>query len=52
MPPMGVMTAAVPEIRGEHATAFAIAYVVGVPVIFFLAPVARRLTAGLLGAPQ
>ena len=32
--------------------AFAIAYVVGVPVIFFLAPVARRLTAGLLGAPQ
>jgi predicted membrane channel-forming protein YqfA (hemolysin III family) len=29
--------------------AFAIAYVVGVPVIFFLAPVARRLTAGLLG---
>jgi hypothetical protein len=29
--------------------AFAIAYVVGVPVIFFLAPVARKLTAGLLG---
>lgn len=32
--------------------AFAIAYVVGVPVIFFLAPVARKLTAGVLGAPQ
>ena len=32
--------------------AFGIAYVVGVPVIFFLAPVARKLTAGLVGAPQ
>lgn len=32
--------------------AFAIAYVVGAPVIFFLAPVARRLTANLVGAPQ
>jgi predicted membrane channel-forming protein YqfA (hemolysin III family) len=32
--------------------AFAIAYVVGVPVIFFLAPVARKLTGGLLGMPQ
>ena len=30
--------------------AFAIAYVVGVPVIFFLAPVARRFTASLVGA--
>lgn len=29
MAALGVMTAAVPEIRGEHATAFAIAYVVG-----------------------
>ena len=29
--------------------AFAIAYVVGVPVIFFLAPVARKLTGKLLG---
>jgi predicted membrane channel-forming protein YqfA (hemolysin III family) len=29
--------------------AFAIAYVVGVPVIFFLAPVARKLTGRLLG---
>ena len=29
--------------------AFGIAYVVGVPVIFFLAPAARKLTARLLG---
>lgn len=31
--------------------AFAIAYVVGVPVIFFLAPVARKITGRLLGMP-
>jgi uncharacterized protein YaaW (UPF0174 family) len=29
--------------------AFGIAYVVGVPVIFFLAPIARKLTGRLLG---
>lgn len=29
--------------------AFSIAYVVGVPVIFFLAPVARKITGRLLG---
>ena len=29
--------------------AFGIAYVVGVPVIFFLAPVARKLTGKILG---
>jgi hypothetical protein len=29
--------------------AFGIAYVVGVPVIFFLAPVARKLTGLVLG---
>jgi hypothetical protein len=29
--------------------AFAIAYMVGVPVIFLLAPVARKITAKLLG---
>jgi hypothetical protein len=29
--------------------AFGIAYVVGVPVIFFLAPVARKVTGKLLG---
>jgi hypothetical protein len=34
---------------GIWMKAFAIAYVVGVPVIFFLAPVARKLTASLLG---
>ncbi len=39
---------------GEHFVltwmkAFGIAYVVGVPVIFFLAPVARKLTGKLLG---
>ena len=33
------------------AKAFAIAYVVGVPVIFFLAPVARKFTARTLGVP-
>ena len=31
--------------------AFGVACVIGVPVIFFLAPVARRLTARLLGMP-
>lgn len=31
--------------------AFIVAYAVGVPVIFFLAPVARRLTGRLLGMP-
>jgi len=29
--------------------AFAIAYIIGVPVIFLLAPVARKITARLLG---
>lgn len=31
------------------ARAFGIAYVVGVPVIFFLAPLARKITGRLLG---
>lgn len=31
--------------------AFIVAYAVGVPVIFFLAPVARKLTGRLLGMP-
>lgn len=31
--------------------AFAIAYVVAVPVIFFLAPLARKLTGRILGMP-
>ena len=29
--------------------AFGVAYVVGVPVIFFMAPVARKLTGRILG---
>jgi len=33
-------------------TAFGIAYIVGVPVIFLLAPVARKLTGRLLGMPN
>ena len=33
------------------ARAFAVAYVVGVPVIFFLAPLARKLTGRILGLP-
>ena len=31
--------------------AFSIAYVVAVPVIFFIAPVARKLTGRVLGMP-
>jgi len=31
--------------------AFSIAYVIAVPIIFFLAPVARKLTGRLLGMP-
>lgn len=31
--------------------AFAVAYAVGVPVIFFMAPLARKLTGKLLGMP-
>ena len=39
---------------GEHFVwawmkAFGIAYAVGVPVIFFLAPIARKLTGKVLG---
>lgn len=37
---------------GSCIKAFAIAYLVGVPVIFFLAPVARKFTTSLVGAPQ
>lgn len=32
--------------------AFAVAYVVGVPVIFFIAPIARKLTGKLLDMPM
>jgi len=34
---------------GRWMRAFSIAYVVGVPVIFFLAPMARKITGRLLG---
>lgn len=37
------------QFLGLWLKAFAIAYVVGVPVIFFLAPVARKLTGKVLG---
>ncbi len=39
------------QFLGLWLKAFVIAYVVGVPVIFFLAPVARKLTGRLLGMP-
>jgi hypothetical protein len=34
------------------AKVFGIAYAVGVLVAFFLAPVVRKRTAGLVGAPR
>jgi hypothetical protein len=39
------------DFLGRWQKAFAIAYVVGVPVIYFLAPVARRLTGRLVEMP-
>ena len=38
-----------PQFFASWAKAFAIAYLIGVPVIFFLAPVARKLTGRILG---
>ncbi|MFA6441427.1 MAG: DUF2798 domain-containing protein [Sterolibacterium sp.] len=38
-----------PDFLSRWGNAFLVAYVVGVPVIFFLAPVARKLTGRLLG---
>jgi hypothetical protein len=35
----------VPDFVARWARAFLIAYIVGVPVIYFLAPTARKLTA-------
>lgn len=40
-----------PSFLQVWAKAFVVAYCVGVPVIFFVAPVARRLTGKLLGMP-
>ena len=37
------------QFLGLWMKAFSIAYVVGVPVIFFLAPVARKFTGRVLG---
>jgi len=41
----------VQDFVGRWLRAFFIAYVVGVPVIFFLAPMARKITGRLLGMP-
>lgn len=38
-----------PDFLGRWVRAFLIAYAIGVPVIYFLAPVARKLTGRLLG---
>lgn len=40
-----------PDFLSRWGNAFLVAYVVGVPVIFFLAPVARKLTGRVLGMP-
>lgn len=40
-----------PDFPARWGQAFAVAYAVGVPVIFFLAPIARKMTARLLGMP-
>lgn len=40
-----------PEFMLRWGRAFLVAYAVGVPVIFFVAPLARRLTGRLLGMP-
>ena len=40
-----------PDFLMKWTRAFAVAYVVGVPVIFFLAPMARKITGRLLGMP-
>ena len=40
-----------PDFLARWGNAFVVAYVVGVPVIFFLAPVARKLTGRILGMP-
>ncbi len=40
-----------PDFLVRWGKAFLVAYVVGVPVIFFMAPVARKMTGKLLGMP-
>jgi Protein of unknown function (DUF2798) len=41
-----------PNFLSAWGHAFAIAYPVGVPVIYFLAPLARSITAKILGTPS
>jgi hypothetical protein len=41
-----------PDFFVRWMRAFVVAYAVGVPVIFFLAPVARKITGRLLGMPS
>lgn len=41
----------VPDFLGRWLRAFLIAYVVGVPVIYFLAPFARKMTARVAEMP-
>ena len=41
----------VPDFVARWVRAFLIAYVVGVPVIYFLAPTARKLTARFVELP-
>ncbi|MCC7218233.1 MAG: DUF2798 domain-containing protein [Burkholderiales bacterium] len=41
----------VPDFALRWARAFLVAYVVGVPVIYFLAPTARKLTARFVEMP-
>jgi len=38
-----------PQFIAAWLRAFVIAYIVGVPVIFYLAPLARKITASILG---
>lgn len=40
-----------PDFPARWGKVFLMAYAIGVPVIFFLAPIARRLTSRLLGMP-
>ena len=40
-----------PDFLARWAKAFVVAYVVGVPLIFFFAPLARKLTGHLVGVP-
>lgn len=38
-----------PQFLGAWGKAFAVAYTIGVPVIFFLAPIARKIAGRILG---